>query len=60
GEPVGLGRIAPRTLATMPSGYQLFPHPLAWWLIDGEGRPGQDELLSAGTARSRPAQAALC
>ncbi|HEU0199093.1 MAG TPA: hypothetical protein VFR86_01535 [Burkholderiaceae bacterium] len=49
GEPVGLGRIAPRTLATMPSGYQLFPHPLAWWLIDGEGRPRQDELFDPNT-----------
>jgi hypothetical protein len=27
GEPIGLGRVAPEALATMPSGYQLFPYP---------------------------------
>ena len=49
GEPVGLGRIAPRTLATMPSGYQLFPHPLARWLIDLDGRARNDELFDPQT-----------
>ena len=38
GEPIGFGRIPPEVLATMPSGYQLFPHPLVTWLIDTEGR----------------------
>lgn len=47
GEKVGLNRIAPRTLATMPSGYQLFPHPLASWLIDLDGRARPDELFDA-------------
>jgi pimeloyl-ACP methyl ester carboxylesterase len=49
GEPVGLGRIAPRTLATMPSGYQLFPHPLAHWLIDIDGNARYDELFDPKT-----------
>ncbi|MBA3597788.1 MAG: hypothetical protein H0W40_10485 [Methylibium sp.] len=51
GEPVGLSRIAPRTLATMPSGYQLFPHPLASWLIGLDGQPRGDELFDAATWR---------
>lgn len=49
GERVGLKRIAPRTLATMPSGYQLFPHPLANWLVDIDGKALPDELFSADT-----------
>ena len=51
GEPVGLGRIAPRTLATMPSGYQLFPHPLASWLIDIDGQALPDDLFDPATWR---------
>lgn len=53
GERVGLGRIAPRTLATMPSGYQLFPHPLANWLIDMNGQPLPDELFNPDTWHRR-------
>ena len=53
GERVGMRRIAPRTLATMPSGYQLFPHPLASWLIDIEGKPLPDELFNADTWHRR-------
>jgi pimeloyl-ACP methyl ester carboxylesterase len=49
GEPVGLGRIRPETLATLPSGYQLFPHPLAPWLIDSSGRALPDELFDPAT-----------
>lgn len=49
GEPVGFGRIAPATLATMPSAYQLFPHPLASWLVDIDGKPRDDELFSVQT-----------
>ena len=49
GERVGFSRIAPRTLATMPSGYQLFPHPLANWLIDIDGQPLPDDLFDAAT-----------
>ncbi len=49
GERIGLRRIAPRTLATMPSGYQLFPHPLASWLIGIDGQALPDDLFSAET-----------
>lgn len=51
GEPVGLRRIAPQTLATMPSAYQLFPHPLASWLIGIDGEPRPEELFDAATWR---------
>jgi len=33
----------------MPSGYQLFPHPLARWLIDLDGRARNDELFDPQT-----------
>ncbi|MCH8622682.1 alpha/beta fold hydrolase [Undibacterium sp. TS12] len=49
GEPVGLGRIPPEVLATMPSGYQLFPHPLVSWLIDASGNILQDNLFDVAT-----------
>ena len=49
GERVGLRRISTRTLATMPSGYQLFPHPLANWLVDIDGKAMPDELFNADT-----------
>jgi pimeloyl-ACP methyl ester carboxylesterase len=51
GEPIGLRRIREEVLATMPSGYQLFPHPLATWLIDAEGRALPDELFDPATWR---------
>jgi pimeloyl-ACP methyl ester carboxylesterase len=49
GEPVGLGRIPPEILATMPSGYQLFPHPLVSWLIDANGNGLHDDLFDVKT-----------
>jgi pimeloyl-ACP methyl ester carboxylesterase len=52
GVPVGLGTIAPRTLATMPSGYQLFPHPLANWLVGIDGKARDDDLFDATTWRT--------
>jgi len=45
GEAIGLGRIPQETLATLPSGYQLFPHPLVTWLIDPSGRDLHDDLF---------------
>ncbi len=51
GEPIGLRRIRQEVLATMPSGYQLFPHPLATWLIDASGRALPDELFDPATWR---------
>jgi len=38
GEPVGFSRFEPEVLATAPSTYQLFPHPVLDWLITPDGR----------------------
>lgn len=37
GHPIGLSSVPPEVLATMPSAYQLFPHPLNDWLVNGDG-----------------------
>jgi len=39
GAAVGLRRIPTEVLATMPSAFQLFPHPINDWLIDIKGEP---------------------
>ncbi len=49
GEKIGWSRISPQTLATFPSGYQLFPHPLNNWLVDIEGKPRHDDLFDPRT-----------
>lgn len=51
GQPVGLKRIPQEVLATLPSGYQLFPHPLVTWLIDITGAPLDDDLFDGATWR---------
>ena len=51
GEPIGLKRIAPEVLATMPSGYQLFPHPLVTWVVDVGGHPLDLNLFDGTTWR---------
>ncbi|NDP43850.1 MAG: hypothetical protein GZ089_14210 [Aromatoleum sp.] len=51
GERIGFKRIAPEVLATMPSGYQLFPHPLVTWVIDTEGRGLDVNLFDGATWR---------
>jgi pimeloyl-ACP methyl ester carboxylesterase len=51
GQSVGLKRIAPEVLATMPSGYQLFPHPLVTWLIDAHGKAVDADLFATDTWR---------
>ena len=51
GEPVGLRRIPPEVLATLPSGYQLFPHPLVTWLIDASGTALPDDLFDGAVWR---------
>ena len=45
GESIGFGRIPTEVLATIPSGYQLFPHPLVTWLIDAQGRGLYEDLF---------------
>ncbi|TAK91357.1 MAG: alpha/beta hydrolase [Burkholderiaceae bacterium] len=49
GNPIGWGRIRQETLATLPSGYQLFPHPLTTWLIDIDGHGLHDNLFDSET-----------
>lgn len=41
GHPIGFSSVPPEALASMPSTYQLFPHPLNVWLVDARG----EELL---------------
>jgi pimeloyl-ACP methyl ester carboxylesterase len=49
GEPIGLKSMRAELLATMPSGYQLFPHPLSPWLIGSNGETLPDDLFAAAT-----------
>lgn len=42
---LGLRRIPPEVLATMPSIYQLFPHPLNDWLVGTDGRAIDRDLF---------------
>jgi pimeloyl-ACP methyl ester carboxylesterase len=51
GEAIGFSRIPQEALATLPSGYQLFPHPLVTWLIDLSGRARNDDLFDGETWR---------
>jgi pimeloyl-ACP methyl ester carboxylesterase len=51
GEAIGFRRIPQEALATLPSGYQLFPHPLVTWLIDVSGRVRHDDLFDGETWR---------
>lgn len=39
GRRLGLRSIAPETLASMPSMFQLFPHALVDWMVTADGRP---------------------
>jgi pimeloyl-ACP methyl ester carboxylesterase len=49
GEQIVFGHISPHTLATFPSGYQLFPHPLNDWLIDIHGKSRPEDLFDPQT-----------
>ncbi len=42
---VGLRRIPPEVLATLPGAYQLLPHPLNNWLITSDGSPLERDLF---------------
>ncbi len=45
GQRVGLSRLDPEILATIPSAYQLFPHPLLDWLVTPDGRALDRDLF---------------
>jgi pimeloyl-ACP methyl ester carboxylesterase len=49
GHKVGLRRIEPEVLATMPSVYQLLPHPLTDWSVDPGGKDLDLDLYDAAT-----------
>ncbi len=38
GRPIGLSSVPPEVLATLPSTYELFPHPLNVWLVTADGK----------------------
>jgi pimeloyl-ACP methyl ester carboxylesterase len=46
---VGPRRIPTESLATMPSVYQLLPHPINTWIIGADGKPLERDLFFAGT-----------
>ena len=49
GHKVGLRRIEPEVLATMPSVYQLLPHPLTDWSVDSGGKDLDLDLYDVAT-----------
>lgn len=51
GHKVGLRRIEPEVLATMPSVYQLLPHPLTDWAVGPGGKDLDLDLYDAATWR---------
>lgn len=48
---LGLKKINPETLITMPSLYQLLPHPLNNWIISSEGKALDRDLFDIETWR---------
>ena len=46
---LGLGSVEPEVLATFPSVYELFPHPLNTWVIDIHGEPIESDLFDVQT-----------
>lgn len=52
GVDVGLRRIPPEVLATMPSVYELFPHPINDWLVKADGHPLDRDLFDVRIWRS--------
>jgi len=49
GHKVGLRRIEPEVLATMPSVYELLPHPLTDWSVDPSGKDLDLDLFDVAT-----------
>ena len=49
GHRVGLRRIEPEVLATMPSVYELLPHPLTDWSVDPSGKDLDLDLYDVAT-----------
>lgn len=51
GVDIGINQIGTETLASMPSLYQLFPHPLVNWLIKSDGLPLKRDLFDVNVWR---------
>ncbi|MGB9332161.1 MAG: hypothetical protein WCB10_15470 [Steroidobacteraceae bacterium] len=49
GHKVGRQAIPAETLATMPSVYELLPHPVTNWIVDIKGHPLERDLYFVGT-----------
>ena len=49
GEEVGLSRVPPEVLATMPSVYELLPHPLNAWSVAPDGKDLDLDLFDVDT-----------
>ncbi len=49
GVEIGFKSIGTETLATMPSLYQLFPHPLNNWIVKSDGAPLERDLYHVDT-----------
>ncbi|MFV1921729.1 MAG: esterase/lipase family protein [Methylotenera sp.] len=45
GVDIGVNQIGTETLASMPSLYQLFPHPLVNWIVKSDGSPLERDLF---------------
>jgi len=45
GKPIGLTRVQPEVLATFPSTYQLFPHPVRPWMYTPSGTPLERDIF---------------
>lgn len=48
---IGFGAVPPEVLATMPSGYQLFPHALNDWIVTANGKPLRRDLFDVNIWR---------
>jgi pimeloyl-ACP methyl ester carboxylesterase len=47
GQKIGLGGMSQEVLATMPSGYQLLPHPIRTWIIKADGQELERDIFDA-------------
>lgn len=52
GHQVARQTIPPEALATMPSVYELLPHPITNWIVDIKGIPLETDLYFVGTWRA--------
>ncbi len=52
GHQIGLTRIPPEVLATMPSIYQLLPHALNSWMVTTDGKPLERDIFDTQVWRA--------